>query len=232
MTIARHRPLSGWCLFKIGVVGLMNEYPVMIKLKGKKITVIGGGKVAERKIYTLLQAEGNVVVVSPVVTGKIQTWVENNQLTWLKKEFEPVDVTSSFLVIAATNKREINQQVAKAVNEFQLLNLVDDPENSNFIVPSSFRRGNLTIAVSTSGASPGLAKKIKNDLAQQFDETYVEYLDFLRTCRDEVKQQVGNSEIRRHLFRELLNDEFFELTKTGRLLERRKRFLRLLENSK
>ncbi|MGM0903235.1 MAG: NAD(P)-binding protein [Bacillota bacterium] len=210
----------------------MNEYPVMIRLKKKKITVIGGGKVAERKINSLLQAEGNVVVVSPVVTKKIQTWVENNQLTWFKKEFEPADVTSSFLVIAATNKREINKQVAEAVNKFQLLNIVDDPDNSNFIVPSSFKQGNLTIAVSTSGSSPGLAKKIKSEIAQQFDETYAEYLEFLRACRDEVKQRVENPEKRRQVLKELLRDEFFELTRTGQINERNIRFLSLLDDEK
>lgn len=210
----------------------MNEYPVMMRLKRKKITVIGGGKVAERKIGSLLQAEGNVVVISPFVTEKIQTWVENNQLTWLEKKFEPADVTNSFLVIAATNQRDINQQVAEAVNEFQLLNVVDDPNNSNFIVPSSFQQGNLTIAVSTSGSSPGLAKKIKSELAQQFDETYAEYLEFLRTCRDVVKQRVEDPEKRRQVLKHLLKDEFFELTRTGQLNERHKRFLSLLEDGK
>jgi precorrin-2 dehydrogenase / sirohydrochlorin ferrochelatase len=210
----------------------MNEYPVMIKIKEKKITVIGGGKVAERKIDSLLQAEGIVEVVSPTVTEKIQTWAEYNHLTWLKKMFEPADVYHSFLVIAATNKREINQQVAEAVNDFQLLNVVDDPDKSNFIVPSSFRQGNLTIAVSTSGSSPGLAKKIKSELAQQYDGTYAEYLDFLHTCRAEVKQQVENPEIRRQLLKQLLEDEFFELTRTGKLIERNKRFMSLLDEEK
>jgi precorrin-2 dehydrogenase / sirohydrochlorin ferrochelatase len=208
----------------------MNEYPVMIKLKGKKITVIGGGKVAERKILSLLQAEGVVEVISPVVTEEIQTLAETAQLTWVKKEFEHSDVKSSFLAIAATNRREINQQVAEAVNEYQLVNIVDDPENSNFIVPSAYRQGKLTIAVSTSGSSPGLAKKIKNELAQQFDETYVEYLEFLHNCRDEVKQRIEKPEIRRQLLKLLLEDEFFELTKNGQLTERNQRFLSLLEN--
>jgi precorrin-2 dehydrogenase / sirohydrochlorin ferrochelatase len=208
----------------------MNEYPVMIKLKGKKITVIGGGKVAERKILSLLQAEGVVEVISPVVTEKIQTLAKTAQLTWVEKEFEHSDVKSSFLVIAATNKREINQQVAEAVNEYQLVNIVDDPENSNFIVPSAYQQGKLTIAVSTSGSSPGLAKKIKNELAQQFDETYAEYLEFLYNCRDEVKQRVEKPELRRQVLKLLLEDEFFELTKTGQLTERNQRFLSLLED--
>jgi precorrin-2 dehydrogenase / sirohydrochlorin ferrochelatase len=204
----------------------------MIKLKRKKVTVIGGGKVAERKIDSLLHAEAKVEVISPIVTDKIETWAEKNQLTWLKKMFEPSDVKKSFLVIAATNRRAINQQVAEAVNEFQLLNLVDDPENSNFIVPAAFQQGSLTIAISTAGSSPGLAKKIKSDLAQQFDETYAEYLEFLQTCRAEVKHQVENPEIRRLLFKQLLEDEFFELTKTGQLNKRNQRFLSLLEDGK
>jgi precorrin-2 dehydrogenase / sirohydrochlorin ferrochelatase len=208
----------------------MNEYPVMIKLKGKKITVIGGGTVAERKILSLLQAEGIVVVISPVVTEKIQTLAKTAQLTWVEKEFENSDVKSSFLVIAATNKREINQQVAEAINEYQLVNIVDDPENSNFIVPSAYQQGKLTIAVSTSGSSPGLAKKIKNELAQQFDEIYAEYLEFLYNCRDEVKQRVEKPELRRQVLKLLLEDEFFELTKTGQLTERNQRFLSLLED--
>ncbi|MBY0095631.1 NAD(P)-binding protein [Mesobacillus maritimus] len=208
----------------------MNEYPVMIRLKGKKITVIGGGKVAERKILSLLQAEGVVEVISPSVTEKIQTLAQTAQLKWVKKEFEHYDVKSSFLVIAATNRREINQQVAEAVNEYQLVNIVDNPEKSNFIVPSSHQQGKLTIAVSTSGSSPSLAKKIKNELAQQFDETYAEYLDFLHNCRDVVKLRVEKPEIRRQLLKLLLEDEFLALTKNGQLTERNQRFLSLLED--
>lgn len=208
----------------------MNEYPVMIRLKGKKITVVGGGKVAERKIHTLLQAEGEVVVISPVVTENILTWAATSPLKWLEKEFEPADVQDSFLVIAATNRREINQLVAQAVNEFQLLNVVDDPEHSNFIVPSSFKQGSLTIAVSTSGASPALAKQIKRELTERYDDTYAAYLDFLQSCRFEVKQKIKNPEKRGEILKDLLREEFFELTKTGETEERKNRFLTLLKD--
>ncbi len=203
---------------------------MMVRLKGKKITVIGGGKVAERKIGTLLQSEGEVVVVSPVISEKIQFLAETKQLKWLKKEFEPADVLDSFLVIAATNRSEINQYVAQAVNEFQLLNIVDDPEKSNFIVPASFKQGGLTIAISTSGASPALAKKIKMELAEKYNDTYATYLDFLQICRSEVLQKIKNPMKKREILEGLLHEDFWELTKTNQIEERKKRFLSLLKD--
>ena len=207
----------------------MSEYPAMIRLKGKKVTVIGGGKVAERKIDSLLQAGGSVVVISPDVTDQIKQWSQDMKLTWISKGFDPKDVTDAFIVIAATNNREINKKVCQSVNEHQLINIVDHPEKSNFIVPSTFRQGQLTIAISTSGASPGLAKKIKRDLANQYDASYGNYLDFLKSCREIVKQQVKSSEDRKRIFEQLLTDEFLKLTQRGEFAERKNRFLSLMQ---
>ncbi|SEN25622.1 precorrin-2 dehydrogenase / sirohydrochlorin ferrochelatase [Mesobacillus persicus] len=207
----------------------MSEYPAMIRLTGKKVTVIGGGKVAERKIDSLLQAGGSVVVVSPDVTEPIKQWAKDMQLTWISKDFEPRDVNDAFLVIAATNQRDVNEKVFQAVNEYQLINIVDHPEKSNFIVPSTFRQGHLTIAISTSGASPGLAKKIKRDLANQYDASYGNYLDFLKSCREVVKQQVKNPEDRKRIFEQLLTDDFLKLTQLGEFEEREKLFMKLLQ---
>ncbi|MCM3585944.1 NAD(P)-binding protein [Mesobacillus maritimus] len=208
----------------------MNEYPAMIKLNGKIATVIGGGTIAERKVKSLLQAGANVIVISPKITKQIHDWEQSKKLTWLNKKFEPTDVNDSFLVIAATDQHDVNKNVREAVNEFQLLNIVDDPVASNFIVPSSFRQGQLTIAVSTSGASPSLAKKIKTELMEKYDETYAEYITFLQQCRSEVKQTVKDPQVRRQILKKLLDDEFIELTEAGNVIERHRRYLTLLKD--
>lgn len=211
---------------------MMNEYPAMLRLKGKKAIVVGGGRVAERKIKSLLEAEAAVTVISPEVTPQIDAWAKAGDMIWIKGTFRSKDdMQSAFLVIAATNDRDVNNRVLHAASPMQLVNIVDNPEESNFIVPSSFKQGRLTIAISTSGASPALAGKMKRVLAQQFDESYGAYIDFLAECRKTVKKEVPKQEDRKVIFKKLLDEPFLQLTRSGDVEERRDLFQRLLKES-
>lgn len=154
-------------------------------------------------------------------------WVRAGKLLWSKKEFEPEDINGAFLVIGATNQREMNQRVLKAVPDHTLVNIVDDPEHSNFLIPSLFRRGLLTVSVSTSGASPSLAKRIKEELAGHVDEAYEEYVEFLYKCRQIIKQEVADSGKRQAIFTRLLEEDFLHLTRSKQYGERQERFLQL-----
>lgn len=208
----------------------MKVYPAMLCLEGKSAVVVGGGKVAERKIRTLLEAGALVTVISPEVTMQIAAWADSGVITWVERKFcEKTDVQEAFLIIAASNDQKVNKQVFHAANPQQLINVADCPEESNFIVPASFKQGRLIISVSTSGASPGLAAKIKNDLAKQYDETFANYADFLADCRQIVKEQISNQERRNEIFQKLLDEKFLRLTGSGDFSSREQFFQEMLK---
>lgn len=152
---------------------------------------------------------------------------EGGQIKWLSRTFEAGDTSAYMLVIAATNHPEVNLQVVESAAEHQLINVIDRPDLSNFIVPSTFQRGKLLIAVSTSGASPGLARKISRDLADQFDESYEEYLLFLEEARKRVLLEVKDVRRKNQILKELLHPRFLEMTRLGMVEEREARFLEL-----
>lgn len=155
----------------------MNGYPIMLDLFGKRAVVIGGGKIATRKVQTLLQSEANITVVSPKLTEALEQHVDRKQIIWRKKLYHSSDLNEAFVVIAATDDKALNRTIAKDCHPYQLVNVVSEAKYGNFIVPASFRRGKLTISVSTDGSNPSAAKLIRNELASVFDETYATYID-------------------------------------------------------
>jgi precorrin-2 dehydrogenase/sirohydrochlorin ferrochelatase len=131
--------------------------------------VIGGGEVAERKVATLLQADGQVTVISPTLTLQLQSWVEERRITAHLRTYQKGDMHGFSLVFAATDDEELHRQTAAEAQEARIfLNVVDRPALCSFIVPALVSRGDLTLAISTSGASPAMAKKIRQELTQQF----------------------------------------------------------------
>ena len=191
----------------------LKNYPITLKLTGKPVVVIGGGKVAERKIHNLLDTGAIITVISPTITATIQSWLVTVKINWKKKYYEDDDIEDAFLIIAATDDRTVNQQVLKASRKHQLINVVDDPEGSNFHVPSTLHRGKLSISVSTSGASPGLAKKIVTELSSKYDEYYEEYLDFLYETRKYIQINILNPDVKRALLSQLLDEPFPSLSR-------------------
>lgn len=210
----------------------MSEYyPITLHLKGKKVVVVGGGVVATRKVRTLLGTQAEITVISPVITSEMTKWVNSEQICWMEKPFAAEDVSDGFLIIAATNSKEVNEEVYQAINSYQLFNRVDRPDQSNFSVPSSFRRGKLMVSVSTSGANPGLSRKISHEISNNYDYSYEEYVEFLDNCRARVLSEIEEAEIRRHIFKELLDSSYLDLTRSHSLEERNDRFLLLLRQS-
>jgi precorrin-2 dehydrogenase/sirohydrochlorin ferrochelatase len=215
-----------------GLIELSELYSMIVHMKAKPVVVVGGGKVATRKVETLLNAEANVTIVSPEITDELKEWVDLQKVSWKQKRFEADDVQEAFIIIATTDHTEINLNVHQAAHPHQLINIVDRPELSNFIVPSTLQRGKLLISVSTSGASPGLSQKIKQELATMYDETYEEYLDFLNSCRQKVLEEVGQPEIRKYIFRALLDSRFLEMTRLNQFHEREEHFLDLFKQTR
>jgi siroheme synthase-like protein len=165
-------------------------HPIMLNIKGKKCVVIGGGRIALRKVKSLLECEANVTVVSPTFHSALKKLGSKGSIHLIQSPYGPSNLRGSAIAIAATDKKKINRQVAdKAKKQGILVNVVDDPEHSDFIVPSFFRRGDLTIAISTTGASPALAKKIRTKLEMDFGEDYGRLLKLVKEVRSELKQK-------------------------------------------
>lgn len=185
-------------------------YSMNLDLSRRKVVVVGGGKVAERKVFGLLEADARVTVVSPQLTEALLKLAKNDLITWVQKSFSPEDLKGTFLIIAATNDRETNIHVKKSAAEHQLVTIADDPAQSDFQVPATFKRGKLSIAISTSGASPILAKKIRSQLEDTYDDRYDEYLDFLASCRQEILDSVSDPEQKKQLLTVITEDSYLE----------------------
>src|SRR5258705_2316614 len=131
---------------------MTNYYPIYVNLRGQPCVVVGGGKIAEGKVEGLLTAGAKVTVVSPELTSHLHDLVKQNQITYIARVYQTGDLTGAFMVICATDQVEINHKVwQEASANRQLVNVVDDTPRSNFIAPAILRKGDLTIAISTSG---------------------------------------------------------------------------------
>lgn len=183
-------------------------YPIMLKLAGKKVVVVGGGRVAERKISGLIATKANITVVAPKISMEIQQLVENGKIDWLAKSFSFEDIEEAFMVFAATNEKDLNRKIKDAAEVCTLVTIADDPEGSDFHVPAKVQRGRLTLAVSTGGASPTLARKIRSQLEQEFDERYEDYLNFLFAARQQILEEVEDPSLKSKLLNQIVNPEF------------------------
>jgi precorrin-2 dehydrogenase/sirohydrochlorin ferrochelatase len=194
----------------------MSYYPIWLNLKGKSCVVVGGGQIAERKIIALLEAEADVIVISPLVTSVIAEWIEKGRVKGISEGYGSQYSTKAFLVIAATNSPEVNEQVyADAVARGQLINRVDSSEHSNFIVPAVIRRGKLAIAISTSGASPSLAAEIRQKLENEYGKEYECYVDFLGELRVLVQERVDDPQLRKRILKQALELDLLDSIRKG-----------------
>jgi precorrin-2 dehydrogenase / sirohydrochlorin ferrochelatase len=198
-------------------------YSMNLRISGRYAVVIGGGKVAHRKVRGLLEAGAKVKVVSPELTNELMVLAASGEISWQPEQYTKKDLEGALLVIAATNDSETNLEVKKDASPHQLVNLADNPEQSDFQVPSVMKRGKLIIAISTSGASPVLAKKICGQLEQTFDEKYESYLEFLAASRKEIKAAVKDETVKRKLLREIAEESFLVSD------QREERFVMLLK---
>lgn len=165
----------------------MNYYPVFLQLEEKTALVVGGGKVAERKVEGLLRCGASVNMVSKVLTERLRLLVDSGEVRFLGEEMREEFLDDAFIVIAATDDKELNSRVSeKARKRGLLVNAVDQPADCNFILPSIVRRGDLSIAISTSGKSPALAKRIRKELYARFGKEYETFLKLMGDLRKEV----------------------------------------------
>lgn len=161
----------------------MNYFPLMVNIDFKKVVIVGGGHVARQKVEALLPTNAQITVVSPTVTDTLRTYINSGRAAWKQKLFEPADLDDAALIFAATNDEAVNDAVEEATQHWQLLNRADALGRMDFMNPAVVRRGDFVVTVSTTGASPALTRQVKADLEEQYDESYAEYVAFLKEAR-------------------------------------------------
>ncbi len=206
-------------------------YPVFLDLKGRPCMVVGGGTIAERKVKTLLDSGAEVAVVSPEITPRLKGRVEKGQIKYISREYQDGDYQGMHILIAATDDMKLNRAIGiEASTNGALVNVVDDPEYCDFIAPSIFRRGEITLAISTGGASPALARWLRRDLQSNFPPEYVRLSTLLSQARRQLKREglrVSPGRWQRSIDQELLS-----LLKEEKRKEAKRRLLHSLTNGR
>lgn len=180
-------------------------YPVFMDLAGRKCLVVGGGDVAARKTESLVEAGADVTLVAPRVHESIAAMSESGEVKLEKREYRDGEAADYFLVVAATDIREINRRVSEDARAAQRpVNAVDMPDLCDFYVPSVLTRGDLQIAMSTSGACPAMARKMRLDLEAMFPETYGPLLEKLRDFRRQLIEKVDEWDDRKRILAEVV----------------------------
>ncbi len=164
-------------------------YPIFLNVQGRKCVVVGGGEVAERKARALVEQGASVTVISARVCDGLAQLAEQGTIQISPRDYQPGDLEDALIAIAATDDPKVNMKVAREGRERGVLtNVADAPEHSDFIVPSLLRRGDVSIAVSTGGRSPALARKIRTELEQGFASEYASLALLLSEVRQELKR--------------------------------------------
>jgi precorrin-2 dehydrogenase/sirohydrochlorin ferrochelatase len=184
-------------------------YPVNLKVEGRTCLVVGGGDVARRKAAALVEAGADVIVVAPDVHPMLKA---DERIEVRERAWRDTDLHGAFVVIVATDDEVTNRVVAQDAMDFGcLVNVVDCPALSNFIVPSRLTRGDLMVTVSTGGASPSLARKIRESLEAQFGEEYADYTAVLAEVRAEAFRRIADADARMAFLRTLADDAWLKL---------------------
>ncbi|MPM65318.1 Precorrin-2 dehydrogenase [bioreactor metagenome] len=185
-------------------------YPINLKIHDMKIVIIGGGKVAYRKCINFLAFNKKVVVVSEEFIKEFENIKDEIEI--IEDSYNEKYIKKAFVVVAATNNKDVNHQIGTYCREYgKLVNVVDDVDLSNFTVPSFVKRGDLLLSVSTGGKSPSLSAKIRKELESVYDESYEEYLNLLGEARQIIINNTEDVMKRRKELKELLNFSIDEL---------------------
>ena len=194
----------------------MRYYPVYLDIKDRDCLVIGGGSVGTRKVLTLISCGANVTVVSLDATEKLQKLSNNGVIKLKERSFQNTDLDDRFLVIGATDNQELNFKIhAEAERRGLLCNIADRPKACNFILPSIVNRGDLIIAISTSGKSPAFAKRLRKQLEAEFGDEYAEFLNLMGVIRKKLLSQDHEPEAHKHLFEQLIERDPVKMLKDG-----------------
>jgi precorrin-2 dehydrogenase / sirohydrochlorin ferrochelatase len=184
-------------------------YIACLRLSGRRCLVVGGGAVGLEKVEGLLACDGDVVLVAPDAVPQLREYAEEGSIAWEQREYAgPSDLEGTFIVIASTSDTDVNIRVYEdAERRAMLVNVVDVPPLCNFILPAIVRTGPLAIAISTAGASPALAKRIKAEIAEEYGEPYARLAVILNEVRGWAKATLPTYQDRKAFFEGLVNGD-------------------------
>jgi uroporphyrin-III C-methyltransferase/precorrin-2 dehydrogenase/sirohydrochlorin ferrochelatase len=182
----------------------MNLLPIFLNLEGRRCLLVGAGNVALEKVGALVRTGARLRVVAPEARPEIREMHQEGKLEWIERAFRPSDLDGHFVVIAATNQAAVNRAIYRGAVERNIpCNSVDDIPNCDFFFGSVVRRGDLQIAISTSGNSPAVAQQLRREIDEQLPEDLGPWLEALGQLRRDVLKQTGPSEARKRLLHEL-----------------------------
>ncbi len=180
-------------------------YPVCLDIRNRPCLVVGGGAVGTRKVLTLLECGARVTVVSPAPTPQLEDLAREERIRLKRRPYRSSDGENRFLVIGATDDEALNRRIHQdAEGRNQLCNIADRPDICNFILPALVRRGDLTIAVSTAGNSPALAKRLRQQLEKQFGDEYPVFLELMGAIRTRLLSEAHAPEAHKPLFERII----------------------------
>jgi precorrin-2 dehydrogenase/sirohydrochlorin ferrochelatase len=183
-------------------------YIACLKLTGRRCVVVGGGAIGLEKVEGLLACDGHVVLIAPEAEPELERLAAEGSIEWLRREYAAGDLEATFIAIAATNDTDVNIHVYDdAERRAMLVNVVDVPPLCNFILPAIVRTGPLAIAISTAGASPALAKRIKAQIAEAYGEPYARLAVLLNETRGWAKGTLPTYQDRKLFFEGIVNGE-------------------------
>lgn len=195
----------------------MKLYPMMMNVQGRRVVVVGGGRVAVRKVRSLLECGAAVTVISPAIEPELQFLAASGSIQWLGRRFDDgaLDgIVEPALVFGTTDRREVNEQIYKAAVQRGIpCNIADDPEYCTFTVPAVVTRGDLAIAVSTGGASPALARRIRERLEAEFGPEYGKLTKLLAAVRRQVLATGDDSDRNKRMFFDLVDSDLLHALK-------------------
>lgn len=196
----------------------MRYYPVQLDIRRRRCLVVGGGGVGTRKVETLLSCGARVEVVSLEATDTLRRLAERGLITLRERAYAASDLRGVLLVIGATDDEELNRRIsADAAAAHILCNIADRPEKCNFILPAVVQRGDLVLTVSTSGKSPALAKKLRQELERQFGEEYALLLQLMGAIRRRLLAEAHAPEAHKPIFEKIVNSDILSWIRDGRM---------------
>ena len=185
-----------------------NFYVACLNLKDRRCLVVGAGPVALEKIEGLLACSAQVDVIAPSACAEVRELADSGAIILRSREYEPSDLAGAFLVVAATSEPSVQRRIYEdAEARSMLVNVVDVPRYCNFILPAIVRSGPIAIAVSTSGASPALAKRMKSEIAALLGPEHARLAELLNEVRDWARSELPTYHHRKDFFERIVNGE-------------------------
>lgn len=191
-------------------------YPALIDLQGQRCVVVGGGDHAAAKVTGLLDAGAEVSVIARSLVPDLDSLNGKGKIKWIMRDYQHGDLDGAFLVISTLMTPDENRKIRQeAIVRNLLVNAVDDVPNCNFIAPSIVRRGDLTVAISTSGKAPALAVRLRQRFEQMLGQEYARFLELAGTLRNELVQRYPDFKTRKTRWYELVDSDVLSLLKQG-----------------